>query len=64
MENNLYRPHPFMIDSGTFWRCKHGTTGYGSKTTKNGRPKWEGCRKCAFKAPFSWLKHKIRVARM
>lgn len=27
MTGNFYRPHPLMIDSGTFWRCKHGTTG-------------------------------------
>lgn len=25
MNDNLYDPHPLMIDSGTFWRCKHGT---------------------------------------
>lgn len=27
MTNNLYEDHPLMIDSGTFWRCRHGKTG-------------------------------------
>lgn len=21
---NYYKPHPFQIDSGTYWRCAHG----------------------------------------
>jgi hypothetical protein len=24
---NFYNPHPLMITSGEFWRCKHGKTG-------------------------------------
>jgi hypothetical protein len=24
----MYEPHPLMIDSGTFWRCAHGWTGW------------------------------------
>jgi len=42
---NLYKPHTLQIDSGTFWRCKHGLTGY-----KEGL-KWVGCMDC--KAEFS-----------
>jgi hypothetical protein len=53
---NMYEPHPFMIDSGTFWRCEHGTTGY---VNKNNETKWVGCKKCAQKKPLTWLKHRI-----
>lgn len=41
---NLYNKHPLMVNSGTFWRCKHGTTGHG----KDG---WEGCSVCALENP-------------
>lgn len=37
---NLYRPHVFMIHSGQFWRCKHGSTGFGDGM------KWVGCDEC------------------
>ena len=37
---NLYRPHPFMVHSGLFWRCAHGTTGFGENMI------WEGCEEC------------------
>lgn len=43
-ERNLYRPHPLMIDSGTFWRCPHGTTGYTS--ADDGYLQWGGCNEC------------------
>jgi hypothetical protein len=43
MCGNLYDPHPVLITSGEFWRCEHGTTGYGA----NGL--WEGCAPCAEK---------------
>jgi hypothetical protein len=53
--NNLYDPHPLMIDSGTFWRCDHGTTGFGSGMV------WKGCRRCAIQRPRralrSWLRN-------
>ena len=26
--DNLYGSHVFMIDSGTFWRCRHGHTSF------------------------------------
>ena len=38
--NNLYEPHMLMIDSGTFWRCKHGSTGFRSGMV------WKGCWRC------------------
>jgi hypothetical protein len=25
---NMFKQHVMMVDSGTFWRCKHGDTGY------------------------------------
>ena len=37
---NLYLPHPLMVNSGTFWRCAHGTTGL------DGNGNWEGCNSC------------------
>jgi hypothetical protein len=37
---NVYAEHPLMIDSGTFWRCKHGTTGI------NGELNFIGCEEC------------------
>lgn len=42
---NLYRPHQFMVNSGQFWRCAHGTTGFGSGM------RWDGCEKCAAEDP-------------
>jgi hypothetical protein len=47
---NLYRPHPLMIHSGQFWRCKHGTTGFASGL------KWEGCDDCAKDDPEAFAK--------
>lgn len=38
---NVYDAHPLLIDSGTFWRCKHGATGYA------GGLEWIGCAPCA-----------------
>lgn len=38
---NLYRDHPLQITSGQFWRCAHGTTGFGDGM------KWQGCAECA-----------------
>lgn len=38
--NNVYHPHPLMINSGTFWRCDHGTTGY------DGDMNFIGCANC------------------
>lgn len=37
---NLYRPHFFQINSGLFWRCAHGSTGFGDNLS------WIGCRAC------------------
>lgn len=37
---NLYHPHRMMVDSGTFWRCAHGNTGY------DGNTKFVGCDGC------------------
>ena len=45
MSNNLYSPHPMMINSGTFWRCRHGGTG------------WKPCWKCGVLHPIKFLKH-------
>ena len=51
MSNNFYDPHPFMIDSGTFWRCKHGNTGYDGDLGE------VGCAKCAWnKGLVQWAK--------
>lgn len=47
---NLYESHPLMIDSGTFWRCDHGTTGY-----TNGL-RWKGCWRCALRNPIRYLR--------
>ena len=44
--DNLYEPHVFMIDSGTFWRCRHGKMGHHSP-----------CRRCGIKHPLQFLKH-------
>jgi hypothetical protein len=42
---NLYMSHALQIDSGTFWRCAHGRTGYGAGM------KWVGCAECASDDP-------------
>lgn len=42
---NLYEPHPFMIDSGSFWRCDHGSTG------------WYACQFCGQFYPEKFAKH-------
>jgi hypothetical protein len=49
MSDNLYEPHPAMIDSGTFWRCAHGSTG------------WYACWRCGLWHPFRFLKHLFEV---
>lgn len=36
---NFYKPHPLMIHSGKFWRCKHGHTGMDPKN-------WFACWIC------------------
>ena len=46
---NLYEPHPIQIDSGTFWRCDHGKTGFGKEM------KWIGCFWCAVRKPIIYL---------
>lgn len=45
MSDNFYDEHPLMLDSGTFWRCKHGNTGI-KPGTGNQPPKFIGCREC------------------
>jgi len=47
---NVYDDHPLMIDSGTFWRCDHGWTGYGDGFV------WLGCWRCAVWRPIEALK--------
>jgi hypothetical protein len=47
---NLYRPHMMQVDSGTFWRCKHGTTGFASGM------EWVGCDQCAAEDPDAFRK--------
>lgn len=42
---NLYLPHPLQITSGQFWRCAHGTTGFGEGL------KWVGCSECRLERP-------------
>lgn len=37
---------PFMIDSGTFWRCRHGRTQLGAP-----------CWRCGLFHPVRWLRH-------
>lgn len=51
---NLYKRHKLQINSGEFWRCTHGLTGYDNNMN------WVGCKECelldkAFK-PMSELK--------
>jgi hypothetical protein len=38
---NLYRPHTLQCNSGEFWRCAHGRTGFGAGM------EWIGCDECA-----------------
>ncbi len=45
MSNNLYIPGPLMIDSGRFWRCKHGFT------------RFKSCWRCGLFRPWEWLHH-------
>ncbi len=52
MRRNLYEPHPFMIDSGTFWRCDHGSTG------------WYACTECGKAHPEEFKKHFAEVGRL
>lgn len=42
---NFYNPHPILINSGTFWRCKHGNTGLKSLSEVI------GCEECAKENP-------------
>lgn len=46
---NFYKPHMLQIDSGTFWRCKHGRTGM-----KNWM-EYEGCTQCALENPKAYF---------
>jgi len=43
--NNVYHPHPLQINSGTFWRCDHGRTGFGKDM------EWVGCEDCGKQDP-------------
>jgi hypothetical protein len=47
VENRNFYDRPFvaMIDSGTFWRCKHGHTRFRSAP---------GCGLCVLKRPSRW----------
>ena len=47
---NLYRPHSLMITSGQFWRCAHGSTGFGAEMV------WAGCLRCAEGDPEAFKK--------
>lgn len=52
---NLYRPHPFMVNSGQFWRCAHGTTGF------DGNMDFKGCMECATADPVAFASwHRVR----
>jgi hypothetical protein len=42
---NVYDSHPRMNDSGEFWRCEHGRTGFGEGFRR------KGCFKCAIWRP-------------
>lgn len=39
-----YKPHPLMVHSGQFWRCKHGSAPSG------------GCLRCAIRHPIYFLR--------
>lgn len=47
---NLYHPHVFMVNSGQFWRCKHGLTGFADGM------KWVGCEDCQKDDPDAYVK--------
>ena len=49
MQKNLYESHPTMINSGTFWRCSHGSTGYYT------------CWRCGLWHPIKFLRHLFTV---
>jgi hypothetical protein len=55
---NFYDPpYVVMIDSGTFWRCKHGHTRLRSLP---------GCGFCAIKRPSVWwsfIRHRLQAWR-
>lgn len=48
MTTNHYGDHPFMIDSGTFWRCRHGSA-----------PRGE-CWRCGVWHPVRFLRSALR----
>lgn len=50
---NFYNPHMLQINSGTFWRCKHGYTGM-----KNWM-EYRGCRECALENPVGYFRFKF-----
>lgn len=54
---NLYRPHLMMVNSGQFWHCAHGLTGF------VGDMEWGGCHDCANADPEAFAKwHRSRPA--
>lgn len=42
---NFYEPHMLMVNSGRFWRCKHGITGF------DGDLNLVGCPECRAENP-------------
>lgn len=52
MSKNVYDKHPVLSEPGTFWRCKHGSTGW------DWDGEWVGCKKCAWNKGFTqWIKY-------
>lgn len=51
---NVYRPHKLQNDSGTFWRCAHGSTGFTDKGFIAGRLEFVGCSECAEADPVAY----------
>lgn len=47
---NLFRQHELMVTSGQFWRCAHGTTGFGKNMV------WKGCPECQKEDPKAYEK--------
>lgn len=47
---NLYEVHPLQVNSGTFWRCKHGSTGHIQGLV------WAGCKLCALDNPVGFYR--------
>ncbi len=45
MSTNLYSSHGILINSGTFWRCRHGITSL------------RNCWKCGVWHPFVYWKY-------